>query len=313
MIDKGFYYPIRVQDDAINILKQMQNEALNLDGDFTASILMTGATNFVILAIGPNTNGIAVISIHEEQTGLENIVASKLMDFIETTPYKGKVLAHPHSFIPEDIIDIPIWTQIAIEKTNNDAYDFIKLLPEFSSQEKLPEIKYSDNQEIHTNIIHVRDISEKEMSHILRLLYNTIKKASGGRPIINNNIELFLKDLVNPIGLLPALLIHAAIKWSPIMLLESNKPGFRIKLKSTKQTGLIDYSKPEASQLGYRVMSIDADSIPLFAIPIGEIIQKSIKENNDGKEVCDISETFYIAALWLEYNNQSTILFDNYV
>lgn len=313
MEDKGFYYPIRVQEEALDILKRMQIEASHLEGSFSAAILMTGATTFMIIAVGPDTGGIAVICVNEEQTGLDTLVANKLADFIETTPYANIVKTYPYSFVPDDILETSLWSQITIEKTNDQTFEFLSSLPEFSSQEKLPEIIDNPNAEPSEQLLHVKDISEREMEHILRLLFNTIKKASGGRPIVNQNVEILLKDLVNPIGLLPALLIHAAIKWSPVMLIESDKPGFRIKLKSTKQTGIIDYNKPEASQLGYRVVSIDADSIPFFAIPIGEIIHKSIKENDNGQEVCDISETFYIAGTWLDYYNQSTILFDNYV
>lgn len=321
MYQNLFLYPPSAPEESINVLKLMQADSFLLDKkQYMASILMTGSNSFFVVALSEFTGGIAIISISEEQTGIDKIIADRLKEFIESNPKytKKNIQVFSYSFMPEEINDISIWGAIAEGKTEDIVFESaFELLPEFSdSNNKLPpletEIAHFDNikgtetdikeANHESKIIHIPATSQRMMDSLTRILKRTIQNTVGNHDITIRNEPIPLDDLVHTKGYLGALLIHAAIYWAPIMKMKSDKPGFRIHLKTDNSKDM--YGNPSTT-LGYDVIAIDVDNVPLFAIPVGEIIKRSQRTNQKGETIFDIIHILESSAAWLfKYNHK---------
>lgn len=313
MYQNLFLYPPSAPEESINILKLMQADSFLSDKkQYMASVLMTGSNSFFIVALSDFTGGIAIISISEEQTGIEKIIADRLKEFLESNQKYSKknIKVSSYSFMPEEINDISIWGAIAEGKTEDIVFESVmELLPEFSDKNhRLPPLEIEDNgsdtsknQEIN-KVIHIPPTSQRMMDSLTRILKRTIQNTIGNHDVTIRNEPIPLDDLVHTKGYLGALLIHAAIYWAPIMKMKSDKPGFRIHLKTDNSKDMYGNSN---TTLGYDVIAIDVDSVPLFAIPVGEIIKRSQRTNQKGETIFDIIHILESSAAWLfKYNHK---------
>ena len=281
-------------NSAYEAIVNMMHEVSENDGDYAVAMLPVNDDVALIFALGPNTGGLNIIIIGDSAMDLEEVVATRLLEYVKTTSYANSDIQIIPRRLPPDYGSI--WSEIESSSTNQATFEFSTTLPEFQQ----PELILNPIE-----LVHARQLPHRELDAIKQYINASINSITGHHEITVPSLDYSMHsdELTAFNSWFPFLLIHAAVKWTPIVCNDKNRGAFRI--------GLSTATEANESRFGYKVATIDVDNLPMLAIAVSEIIKES-ERNTGSLKTYDISDTIQVARNWLSVNGWWTGWIDSY-
>lgn len=112
-------------------------------------------------------------------------------------------------------------------------------------------------------------------------------------------VDFQFSDFVNPISLLPALLVSAASRWA-LTIAKKKSGGFTVHLEPSS-----------SSLLGYKSIGVTVSSLQLFALPLIESLRYCEEKDNDGNYFYNIDPIIDNFVTWSITSNQAQNALNN--
>lgn len=130
---------------------------------------------------------------------------------------------------------------------------------------------------------------------LLTALSATISSIIGESPCYYSDAYFELNDLVDPLNMLPAILVAAAQWATPLVLKYKGKGGFSFALKS------IPPGDDDTSLFGYSVTHLKASSTHTFLMSVAGCLEKCVVSFANGQRAVDLSPIVESFAMWADY------------
>lgn len=127
----------------------------------------------------------------------------------------------------------------------------------------------------------------------IRLLRQVTERICRGRRIHIFGVEIEPEEVVDPMCMLPAILVAAAQDWAPVVARGQGKGGFHLRLRSDNRPMCI---------LGYRVAALELSAPLLLVLPVVDLLRRSVQLGEQGAEELCLDRAVQTFRRWLEEN-----------